>query len=191
VQEHSVKLLNSFEKVVFVTSDQREQDTDILEEARQGGFEIVTIPTNLQSKIQGQTDMNGKSIMDFGQFYQDRNENFEFQFVSYENLSYYEKLVFDTNKSLLQIVGRHWNLQNIKISETMQKDNFTFRACDGLWANGEIIIKRSVLLDMERFVAVFLHELAHCISGGNDATRTFESELTRLLGVFGKKAISQ
>lgn len=191
VQEHSLKLLNSFEKVVFVTIDQTAQGTDIIEEARQVGFEIITIPTNLQTKIQGQRDNTGKSIMDLNQFHQDRNENFQFHFVTYENLSFFEKSVFDTHISLLQVLGRPWRLRDIKVSETMQKDDYTFRPCEGLWDGRDIIIKRSVLNDKGRFIAVFLHELAHCTSGGSDATRTFESELTKFLGILGERAISE
>ena len=192
VQEHAVKLLNSFEKVVFVTSDQRENSTDIIEEARDGGFEIVTIPENLQTKIQGQSDITGEKIMDFSKFTQDRSDNFEYKFVEYYNLSDSEKYIFDRHHKLLELTGGiPWNLIEIKISETMQKDIYTFRDCDGLWNGNSIIIKRSILLNEERFIAVFLHELAHCKSGATDATRTFESELTRLLGVFGSKAVSK
>lgn len=192
VQEHAVKLLNSFEKVVFVTSDQREEGTDLIEEARQGGFEIVTIPTNLQNKIQGQTDISGKFIMDFTKFHQDQQENFEFKFVSYDNLTFSEKTIFDKTKKVLDIIGgKPWNLSEIKISEVMQKDEYTFRSAEGIWNGYDIIIKRSVLESQESFIAVFLHELAHCISGASDATRSFENELTRLLGLFGTKAISK
>jgi hypothetical protein len=39
------------------------------------------------------------------------------------------------------------------------------------------------------FLGILLHEIAHAISGATDATRAFESELTRLLGILSKKAI--
>ena len=81
----------------------------------------------------------------------------------------------------------------VLISETMQRDEVTFQPADGLWVSGEqkIIIRRSVLQSTERFVAVLLHEVAHAISGATDATRRFESELTRLLGIMGTKAVNQ
>jgi hypothetical protein len=38
---------------------------------------------------------------------------------------------------------------------------------------GNIVVKRSVLRDEEKFIAVLLHELAHATSGATDATRRF------------------
>lgn len=190
VQEHAVKLLNSFEKVVFVTSDQREAGVDLIEEAREGGFEVITIPTNLEKKIQGQTDVTGGTIRDFTQFHHERNENFEFKFIDYYNLTYSEKRIIDKKEEVYRVIGgKPYRLNEIKISETMQKDPYTFRPSDGLWDGRNITIKRSVLESQERFLAVLLHELAHCISGASDSTRTFESELTRLLGLFANKAV--
>jgi hypothetical protein len=191
VQEHAVKLLNSFEKVLFVTSDQREAATDYIDEARESGYEIVTIPTNLETKIQGQSDISGNSIMDFSQFSHDRNENFEYSFINYENLSNSEKTIYNTSEKIIKLIGgKPYRLNEIKVSETMQKDETTFRPADGVWDSPNIIIKRSVLQNQERYIAVLLHELAHCISGASDATRSFENELTRLLGILGNKAIS-
>jgi len=106
-------------------------------------------------------------------------------------LTYSEKRIYDTVDKVFQIIGgKPWKLDGIKISETMQKDEYTFRPTDGLWKSPDIIIKRSVLISQERFLGVLLHELAHCTSGASDASRSFENELTRLLGLMANKAIS-
>ena len=129
--------------------------------------------------------------MDFSQFSHDRNENFEYSFINYENLSNSEKTIYNTSEKIIKLIGgKPYRLNEIKVSETMQKDETTFRPADGVWDSPNIIIKRSVLQNQERYIAVLLHELAHCISGASDATRSFENELTRLLGILGNKAIS-
>ncbi len=198
VQQHAAKILNNYRKVVFVTADEIERGTDLVDEARQGGSQIVVIPTNLRDKIAEQ-NINSDStdkVRIFSEFVTERNENFEFKFISEVDLSESEKKVFDfKNRLLAAIGGKPWNVKEILISETMQKDDFTFQAAEGLWSHtddnvGNIIIKRSILKDEQRFVAVLLHELAHALSGAPDATRRFESELTRQLGIFGLKSLS-
>ena len=83
-------------------------------------------------------------------------------------------------------------MKEILVSETMQRDEYTFRPAVGLWQPSEqrIIILRSQLNNNSAFLGTLLHELAHAISGATDATRRFESELTRLLGIIGNKAIT-
>ena len=78
------------------------------------------------------------------------------------------------------------------MSDTMQKDNMTFSQANAVWepTNQRIIIWRPLLKDEQEFLGILLHEISHAISGATDATRVFESELTRLLGIFSKRAIS-
>lgn len=195
VQEHAAKILNKYKRVVFVTAEEIERGTDLVNEARQGGAEIVVIPNNLREKIaeQNENEDEENKVRIFTEFVHERHGNFEFNFVNETDLSYAEKEIFVKKDKIFEIIGgKPSNIYSIVISETMQKDNITFMQCDGLWegANNRIIIWRPVLQNQERFLAVMLHEMAHAISGATDATRIFESELTRLLGIFGKRAIS-
>lgn len=183
VQEYAVKLLNSREKVVFVTTDDMVNKTNLIDEINITGSNIIAIPTNLQEKISGQTDFSGEKIRDIHQFATERSENFEYKFVSYDNLSYSERQVYDKMQRLLNLIGgKPFNVRAIRISETMQKDLYTFLPAAGLWTGSEIIIKRSELVSTRSFLGTFLHELAHATSGASDVSRSFEQQLTKYLG---------
>ena len=190
VQEHAVKMLNNYEKVVFVTTDEIASSPDLIDEVKSGGFTIVNIPTNLKEKIRGQSDIGGNIIREFNQFKIERNENFEFEFIQIEKLSQLEKQNYNLLEQILGLIGgKPSKIRKILISETMQRDNDTFSPTDGLCQENQIIIKRSVFHDTERFVAVLLHEIAHARSGATDSTRAFENELTSMLGIIGFNAI--
>lgn len=201
VQQHAASTLNKYQKVVFVTSEEIEKGTDLVEEARQGGFEVITVPINLRDKLQERNnlefeknpDSSENIIRTFTQFQTERSNNFEFNFVSPSSLNYSEKSTWDLIPEILTIIGgKPHNVNEIVISEVMESDPYTFRPAAGLWRSGEkqIVVKRNVLTEGKaRFIGVLLHELAHAISGATDATRAFESELTRLLGVFGEKSL--
>lgn len=204
VQQHAANILNKYEKVVLVTHEELERGTDLIDEARKGGFQVVAISGALKDKIQEQNQQEALKreenpeqevniVRTFNQFVQERSDNFEFKFVQPSDLTYTELENWKYKDKVFGLIGgKPWNVREVVISETMQRDETTFQPAEGLWVSGEqkIIIRRSVLQSTERFVAVLLHELAHAISGATDATRRFESELTRLLGIFGTKATS-
>jgi hypothetical protein len=191
VQEHAVKMLNNYEKVVFVTTDEIASSPDLVDEVKSGGFTMVNIPVNLKDKIQGQSDVGGNVIREFDQFKIERNENFEFKFIQPSQLNQLEKQNYNLLDKVLALIGdRPLNINKILISEIMQRDDFSFRPSEGLRQGDQIIIKRSVLSDTKRFIAVLLHEVAHAKSNATDATRDFEDELTNMLGEIGLKAIT-
>ena len=192
VQEHAVKMLNNYEKVVFVTTDEIVSSPDLVDEVKSGGFTIINIPSNLKEKIQGQSDVGGNVIREFDQFKIERNENFVFNFVQFNELSEVEKQNYNLIFKVFNLIGgKPLNIQKVMVSETLQRDDYDFRPSEGLHQSSEqrIILKRSVLSDKKRFIAVLLHELAHAKSGAEDATRIFEDELTNMLGEIGAKAI--
>ena len=194
VQNHAAKILNKYQRVVFVTSDEIQKGNDLVEEAKQGGATVVVIPENLRDKIaeENKNEDDDNKVRIFQQFVQERSENFEFKFVNEYNLMPNEREILRLKDKIFEIIGgKPYQIQNIVISETMGKDPVTFYQMDGLWEgqNSRIIIKRSVLQDKQRFCGVLLHEIAHAKSGASDATRAFESELTRLLGIFASKAL--
>lgn len=195
VQEHAAKILNRYKRVVFVTSEEIEKGTDLVDEARRGGAEIVVIPNNLRNKIaeQNESETNENKVRIFTEFVQERSENFEYIFVNESDLTYAEKEIFFKKDKIFEMIGgKPNNIKSVVVSETMQKDNTTFFQSAGLWdpANQRIIIWRPKLKDEQEFLGILLHEISHATSGATDATRVFESELTRLLGVFSKRAIS-
>lgn len=193
VQEHASKILNANEDVIFLTSEEIVRDPDMVEKAKTGGYNIISIPNNLKDKIRKSTDINGGKIRDLGQFYTEYKESFEYKFIEPKNLNIQEKLVWGkTDKILGLIGGTPFNVNEIKISETMQKDYSSFQEAGGLWdsSKGRIIIKRSELNSLESYAGVLLHEVCHAMSGAPDVTRDFEKALSDLLGILAYKNIN-
>jgi len=195
IQEHAAKILNKYKRVVFVTAEEIERGSDLVNEARLGGAEIIVIPNNLRDKIalQNEYEDDENKVRIFTEFVQERSENFEFKIVDESNLSNSEKQVFLKKDKIFQMIGGiPFNIKSVVVSDTMQKDNMTFSQAAALWeqSNQRIIIWRPILRNEQEYLGVLLHEISHATSGAIDATRYFESELTRLLGFFSKKAIS-
>jgi len=93
VQEHAVRILNASEDVIFLTSEELIEDPKMVDEARSGGYNLITIPTNLKEKIKRTTDIHGNDIRDLGQFYKEYDNSFKFKFVEYSELTENEKEV--------------------------------------------------------------------------------------------------
>jgi len=192
IQEHAVKILNHYENVVFVTTNETILHPGLIDEVQTCGYEIVNIPSNLKEKIQGQSDVDGNVIREFDQFRIERNDNFEFEFIPIDDLNEIEKQNYYLIDKILSLVEADpKKINKILISDKMQKDDSSYMSVDGLYQNNQIIIKRSVLNDTKKFIAVLLHEFAHAKSGFPDATREFEIELTNMLGIIGLKALGK
>ena len=194
VQEHAVKILNASGDVVFFTPWEMQSETMMVDEAKQAGYRIVTIPDNLKQRIQNQEDINGEPIKDLGQFTLEYEENFEFKFVDYNNLTASERKVIDeTDRIFALIGGRSRRIKEIKISETMRRKLGSFGEALGLWdpIGGRIIIRRDALSSLAKFSGTLLHEVSHAISGADDVTRDFELELTELIGKIVEKNLKE
>lgn len=104
VQEHAVKILNSQEKVVFLTAEEMINETMMVDEAKSAGYKIITIPENLKERVRGMSDITGKPIRDLGQFVVEYQESFEFKFVNPKELKVSEKKVFERTDEILRLV---------------------------------------------------------------------------------------
>ena len=185
VQEHAVKILNSSEKAVFLTPSELITETSMVDEAKDSGYRIVTIPENLKQRIVNQLDIKGEPIRDLKQFTDEYNESYEYEFVEYNDLTEAEKKVFDKTGRIFDLIGgKPKMIREIKISNTMRKELNSYREVLGSWDSntGRIIIKRNMLSSLGQFSGTLLHEACHAISGADDVSRTFEIELTDLLG---------
>jgi len=185
VSVQAAKLLNESEKVVFVTPSELENAPDVVEKAKDDGYEIVTVPDNVSEKVRGQSDIAGDPIMDSTQFKEEWNSSFEFKFIDVDNLTPNEKDIFNKTEAIIKLIGgRPMNVKEIKISETMRMDNFSFTEAIGIWEADDscIIIKRSQLQSLKDYAGTLLHEIAHAISGATDISSEFEKCLTNLLG---------
>ncbi len=194
VQEHAVKILNSSEKVVFLTPSEMISETTMVDEAKLAGYRIVTIPDNLKERIKNQRDIEGEPIRDLGRFTFEYNENFDFKFVEYDMLTGSEQKVFDKTDKIFTIIGgKPKIIREIKISETMRAKLSSFVEDSGLWDPDKnwIIIKRDTLSSLAEFSGTILHEVVHAISGAGDVTRDFELELTDLIGKVVEKTLKE
>jgi hypothetical protein len=192
VQEHAAKILNSLEKVVFLTPSQLISETMMVDEAKAAHYKIVTIPENLRERIQGLTDIAGNPIRDLGQFVVEYHDSFQFKFVSPKDLKGPEKRVLDMTGEILRLIGgKPKVLKEIKVSETMRKKLGSFVEDDGLWEaeSGRIIIKRNALRSLDRYAGTLLHEVSHALSGADDVSRDFEMKLTDVAGTVASEAL--
>lgn len=186
VSVHATKILNASSKVLFVTPAELTDAKMMVDEAKRGGFQIVTIPETVRDKISGEADIAGNPIRDLTRFNQEWNESFEFKFVNPDSLRPAERAVFNTTPKILALIGGlPRNVKGIKISETMRMESFSFVEAEGLWASPNIIVKRAVLKSIEHYAGTLLHEIAHAQCGAEDVTREFEMSLTDLLGKTG------
>jgi len=194
VSVHACKLLNSLEKVVFFTPQELVFAADMVEKATVDGYAIVTIPENIKEKIRGQLDVSGNVIRDLDQFGLEWNESFKFKFVDEKTLTPKEREIFRLTEKILDYVGgKPKEVKEIKISETMRIETFSFNEALGLWdkEKGWIIIKRDQLKSLKSYAGTLLHEIAHVQSKAPDVSSAFEQSLTSLIGRIISKIIKK
>lgn len=194
VQEHSVKILNQNEKVLFVSSTDIMLHPDMIDQARASGHQIISIPENLKAKIRGGLDLSGNPIIDISQFTSNYNDSFSFDFVAIENLTTKEREVYNLTNDILNLVdGKPRIVKDIKISMTMRKDFFSDAETVGVWdpSTCSIIILRKMLNSIKDYAGTLIHEAIHARTGLNDVDRSFEHELTITIGQLCEKALAK
>ena len=192
VSVYACKLLNSLEKVVFFTPIQLSFAADMVDKAKNDGYDIVTIPQNVMEKIRGHFDVAGNPIRVLDQYLIEWNDSFEFKFIDEEDLSAKEKDVFRKTSNILDFVGgKPREVKEIKISETMRVETYSFNEASGLWdaTQGRIVIKRAQLGDLRDYAGTLVHEIAHIKSNASDVSSNFELQLTYLIGVIMLKLL--
>ena len=185
VQEHAVKILNTQGNVVVVTAEEALSRPDLMDDARNSGLSIVTIPENLRAKVANSVDVAGNRIVDITAYTQSYNESFVFKFVERESLSENEKDVFSITPWVLETFGgKPENVESIRISSTMRPETNSTKNAIGCWdqSTASIVISREELGSKSRYAAVLMHELIHAKTGFSDVTRDFETSLTVLIG---------
>lgn len=185
VQEHAVRILNAQEKVLMVTANEAMQFPDLIDQARQSGNTILTIPENLRAKIAESVDVEGNRMVDLTQFTETYNDSFSFDFVEVKALGSQERKIFDTTDFVIKAFGGlPVKVAAIKISNTMRPDLMSGSQTLGCWdpSTSSIVIWRPQLNSFEEFSSVLVHELVHAKTGYSDVTRDFENALTTTIG---------
>lgn len=182
VASYAVKNLNTTGQVVFMTPSQRvELTNEQVEILKKSGKKLVLIPDNVFGKV-------SDNINTFDDVFMQYEEEFQYKFILYNELTEKEKEVFDSHELVLNFFRKRMkqakvNAVSVKISETIRVDLFG-NVTRGLYDPTEnvIIIKREVLLSQSDFFGIFAHELIHCVSGYGDNSRDFENILTEVIG---------
>jgi hypothetical protein len=193
VASHACRILNDSNKIVFMTPNELVSAKEMVDRARNDGYDIVTIPDNVRDKISGLKDIGGNMVRDLSQYTEEWNKSFEFRFVDVRDLTLEEVKVLDTTRMILDLIGGcPTHVKEILISETMRPERHGFGEAAGLWEshNSRIIIKRSQLSDLGSYAGTLLHEIGHARSGANDVSTEFEHELTELLGIIARRSIT-
>ncbi|MBX3630272.1 MAG: ATP-binding protein [Nitrosomonas sp.] len=194
VQEHSVKILNREGKYLFITSFEAMQYPDMIDQARNSGHEIITIPENLKLKVQDSKDLSGNPIVDIGQFILNYNDSFTFNFVDPEQLNDKEKAIYQYTQEIIDIFGgKPKKVKEIKISSTMRRDLFSGVETLGCWdeKSRSIIIDQKNLKTISNYSGTLIHELVHAKTGYGDVTRSFENGLTNAIGHICKQLLEK
>ena len=172
-------------KVIFVTETQSLNNPDEMERMRLEGYTVIVQSDRDHNKIEG------GNATTFDDYVDDWNDSFEFEIIEEKNLKKKEKEIFGKTSQILELVG--WTdetMPKVQISKTLQKERdlssgslVTIEAV-GLYQPllGLITIHRRQLESLATYASTLLHEAAHASSGASDATRAFESELTKYLG---------
>lgn len=189
IQLHAVKILNARQDVVVTTVDEQHSHRDLLDNAKDDGHAVVTVPDRIRSELSDTADVDGNEIRDVSVYETEYNQSFEFDWVEESSLSTHEQAVWDSREQILDIVGAP--------SDYSYRIASQFRATDDDQTRGlhepsekQIIVHHDVLADQAEFIGVFLHELAHTRTPFPDQTRQFENVLTELLGEVGVEALS-
>ncbi len=192
VAVHACQVLNSIDKVLFVTAAQLGAGSSLITHARDDGCRLAVVPDTVAAKLRGLVDLTGQPVRDLGTYRSEWNDSFTFDFVAPEQLSDAERGVYERTDAILALAGERpaSKVREVLISTTMRLDGGD-RECVGLWVGEErrIIVRRDQLGDVDRYAGTLLHELAHAVSGADDESRAFEDQLTGFLGRLAGSAV--
>jgi hypothetical protein len=152
------------------------------------------IPSTIQRKIEGTTDVTGAPIIDLGRFKEQWNESFKFTFVDPAKLTKSERAVFERTDAILALRGgRPPQVNEILISKTMRLGAGSYSEAAGVWepVEGRVVIKRDQLQSLSRYAGTLLHEIAHAETGTPDISAGFEDALTGELGEVAESSLSR
>jgi hypothetical protein len=182
---HACKQLSARRKVIFLTPIELALARDFVQRAMDDGYETVIVPESIRRKLPGLRDAAGNPIRDLGQYRDEWQQSFHFEFIDPISLSTAEQAVWNTLHQVFAVRGgRPKRVKDVRISATMRLMEGRYQEAVGLWEpeEGVIIVKRDQLTSSDRFAGTVLHELSHALSGAPDVSLEFEDRLTHELG---------
>ena len=194
VQLYFSKQLNNINnKVVFVSRDDYDNNVESLDELKMDGYEPVFVSKEIIESMNDQNS-NNTDITPFStvqQYLNDKKKNFEPIIIDFDKLTIKEIQVYEKTEKILELIGgKPKNVNNIFITEKLYKDDNSFKTL-GLWnpEKNTIYILRTQLNSISDYAGTLLHECVHAISGADDITRSFENQLTNLIGCLVNKIV--
>ncbi len=154
VAVHACRVLQTNEKVMFVTAWQMAGDTAQLRYARDDGYRIVVVPEDIARSLGGLTDLNGRPLIDLDRYRNEWNESFSFTFVEAAAMTPAERAAFGRTQEIGALAGVDLARRNtvVLISGTMRL-NETGNPVLGIWEAAErrIVIRRDQLGELTRY----------------------------------------
>jgi hypothetical protein len=191
ISHMALNLMHQQARVVYLTEQELQSKPNVLDNARRDGYEPVVISEQQKTKLEQQMASGGVQLRTAETYVQEFNASFQYRFVASENLTSEEQRIWRLTSHILALVGLSGRrAPRTLISETMRITNDN---TGGVWdsAQGAIVIKRSQLASLASYAGTLLHEAAHATPGAVDATRDFESVLTKYLGETAAAAVTQ
>ncbi len=181
VQLHAVKILNARRDVVVTTVDEQHARRDLLETAREDGYDVVTVPDQVQAELATTDDIDGNEIRSVGVYQSEYEDSFEFEFVDESELSQSERTVWELREHLIDLVDGPADY-DYRIAEQLRAtdDDQTRGVHQG--EEQRIVLRRDVLDDPEKFAGALLRMIVHTKTVFPPQTAEFEQILTELLG---------
>lgn len=179
VAAHVVKELNASDDTVFVTPEELANSAGSTNEILQNsGKRIVFVPESVKKKAVQASDGEITTIRTVVEEY---NHSFSYSFVGVDKLSEVELANWNKLPSLLEPLGLSLWLENCLISEQLKEDA---DSTVGVWDSElrKIIILRSQLQNEVDLFGTVIHEIIHASTGAKDVSRSFECELTEMIG---------
>lgn len=189
---HACRVLQSHEKVVFVTAWQLQLGSPQLTYAQEEGYRLVTVPDDIAAALGGMTDLDGRPMIDLDTYRQSWNDSFSYAFVDTESLSPSERAIYQRTAAICALIDQRigkGRVKSVAISETMRLSDAGHQVL-GVWDadQSRIIVRRDQLQNLPTYAGTLLHEFGHAISGTIDGTMAFEEVLTTLIGKIAARA---
>ena len=102
---HACRVLQTNEKVLFVTPWQMGSDNAQLRYAQDDGYRIVVVPDDIARSLGGLTDLNGNPLVNLGRYRDEWNDSFSFTFVSPDKITPAEQAVYARTREIAALSG--------------------------------------------------------------------------------------
>lgn len=194
VAVHACQVLNTLDRVVFVTGMEVIEYPTVIDHARSDGLRVVVVPDTVRAKLPGLLDGANQPVRDLSQYLMDWDQSFQYSFIATERFTEAERAIWDKTPLILRLAGgKPKNVRDVKISETMRLEGKAYSEAQGVWDSREglIIVKRSELSSLQKYAGTLLHELVHATTdNADDFSNEFIDGLTETLGRIADKGVT-